>query len=70
MHTCDPVFLTSAPCIENLRRRKTIGTKKWVKEQEAYWADEDNLRKAHFAMARGKAAVRELKKTTGYKRPY
>ena len=70
MHTCEPLFLTSMPCIENLRRRKTIGTKKWIKEQEAYWADEDNLRKAHFAMARGKAAIQELKKTTGYKRPY
>lgn len=68
MHTCDPLFLTSAPCIENLRRRKTIGTEKWIEEQQAYWADEDNLRKQHFAEAQGQAAVRELRKSTGYKK--
>jgi len=70
MHTCDPLFLAHAPCIENLRRRKAIGTKKWIKEQEAYWANEDNLWKGHFAEARGQAAVQELRKTTGYKKPW
>ena len=68
MHTYDPLFLTSAVCIENLRRRKAIGTKDWIAEQQAYWADEDNLRKLHFAEAKGQEAIQELKKWSGYKK--
>lgn len=68
MHACDPLSLGHAPCIENLRRRRTIGTKKWIEEQEAYWADEDNLKKGRFAEGRSQAAVRDLKESTGYKK--
>jgi len=33
------------PVIENLRRRKTIGSEKWVTEQEENWSDEWYLRR-------------------------
>jgi len=36
--TCDPIWRTHAPCIENLRRRKKIGTDKWLAEQEQHWS--------------------------------
>jgi hypothetical protein len=38
--TCDAVWRTHAPCIENLRRQQKIGVPAWLKEQEAYWSDE------------------------------
>jgi len=28
------------PVLENLRRRKAIGTKKWLKEQKHFWENE------------------------------
>ena len=35
----DPVWRTHLPALENLRRRKRIGTEKWIEEQKAYWSD-------------------------------
>ncbi len=49
--TVDPVWRTHAPCIENLRRRKKIGTEEWLQEQETHWQDEDN-RKAWIRLYR------------------
>jgi len=68
MHTCDPLFPTSAPCIENLRRQKAIGPEGWIAEQQAYWADEDHLRKQHYAEQVGQKAIWEMKEKTGYKK--
>lgn len=42
--TVDPIWRTHLSCIENLRRRRKIGTKAWLSEQEAYWKDEKKLR--------------------------
>jgi hypothetical protein len=36
----NPVWLHHLPIIENLRRRKAIGTEKWLKEQEEIWSNE------------------------------
>jgi hypothetical protein len=47
--TVDPVWRTHAPCIENLRRRKKIGTEAWLREQTAHWQDEGN-RKAWISL--------------------
>jgi hypothetical protein len=38
--TCDPVWRTHTPCIENLRRQKLIGIEAWLEEQKTYWSDE------------------------------
>ena len=38
--TVDPIWRTHAPCIENLRRRRQIGTDAWLREQRDYWSDE------------------------------
>lgn len=35
----DPIWRTHLPVIENLRRRKKIGTERWLAAQERYWAD-------------------------------
>jgi hypothetical protein len=67
MHACDPIWHVHAPCLENLRRRKAIGTKAWIAEQTRYWSDEDNLRKKHFVETQCQQLVRQLKKT-GYTR--
>lgn len=40
-----PVWLHHLPVIENLRRRKTIGSEKWVKEQKENWSNEWYLRR-------------------------
>lgn len=37
--TAHPVWHTHAPCIENLRRRRRIGTEAWLVEQDRYWQD-------------------------------
>ncbi len=42
--TLSPEWRTHSPCIENLRRRKKVGTVRWLREQEAYWRDENNRR--------------------------
>ena len=34
-----PVWLHHSPVIENLRRQKTIGIKKWLKEQKEAWSN-------------------------------
>ena len=41
----DPVWRTHLVCLENLRRRKKIGTENWLKEQEEYFQDENNRNK-------------------------
>jgi len=41
----NPVWLHHLPVIENLRRRKTIGTKKWLEEQRETWSNEWYLRR-------------------------
>jgi anaerobic selenocysteine-containing dehydrogenase len=40
----DPVWRTHLPALDNLRRRKAIGTEKWLQEQKQYWSDEKHLR--------------------------
>ena len=46
--TNDPIWTTHSVCIENLRRRKKIGTEKWIEEQQEYWSNEDNQKKEIF----------------------
>lgn len=41
----DPIWRTHAPCIENLRRQNKIGVQAWLREQAAFWSDEQELRK-------------------------
>jgi hypothetical protein len=36
----NPVWLHHLPVIENLRRRKTVRTEKWVKEQQDVWRND------------------------------
>ena len=43
--TNDPIWTTHSVCIENLRRRKEIGTKKWIEEQQEYWSNEHHCKK-------------------------
>jgi hypothetical protein len=70
MHAHDTVWRNRAVCLENLRRRKTVGTDAWLAEQQRYWADEDNLRKRALAERDALAMVATLKKDFGYTRPY
>ena len=37
----DPVWRTGGPMIENLRRRKRIGTEAWLAEQKQYWSNKE-----------------------------
>lgn len=39
-----PIWRTHSPVIDNLRRRKAIGTAAWLSEQQAHWADEERRR--------------------------
>jgi hypothetical protein len=39
MSANDPLYVTGAPNLENLRRRKRIGTDAWLAEQKQYWSD-------------------------------
>lgn len=41
----NPVWLHHLPVIENLRRHKTVGTEKWLKEQKDAWGNEWYLRR-------------------------
>jgi len=41
----NPVWLHHLQVIENLRRRKAIGTEKWLKEQKEIWSSEWYLRR-------------------------
>jgi hypothetical protein len=43
--THDPIWTTHSVCIDNLRRRKKIGTEKWIEEQEKYYSDDSNRKK-------------------------
>ena len=47
--TFDPIWRTHVRCIENLRRRREIGTAAWLKEQEAFWRD-DHARAMQLAL--------------------
>lgn len=40
MSANDPVHVCGAHLIENLRRRKKLGTAAWLKEQQEYWSDQ------------------------------
>jgi len=70
MHANDPIWRTHASCLENLRRRKAIGTKAWIAEQREYYADKDNLRKQQFLEAECKQKLGKLKRQGEYKRPW
>jgi len=41
----NPVWLHHLPVIENLRRRKAVGTEKWLEEQRETWSNEWYLRR-------------------------
>ena len=41
----NPVWLHHLPVLENLRRRRTIGTEQWSKEQKEVWSSEWHLRR-------------------------
>jgi hypothetical protein len=41
----NPIWLHHLPVIENLRRRKAVGTEKWLKEQKNVWKNEWHLQK-------------------------
>lgn len=41
----NPIWLHHLPVIENLRRRKIIGTKNWLREQKEIWSSEWYLRR-------------------------
>ncbi len=66
MHTHDPIWVTHSPCIENLRRRKRIGTENWISEQREYWKNEDNVKKSEFMEFKSQKMIRELKQKGGY----
>jgi len=36
----NPVWMHHFPVLENLRRRKAVGTKKWLEEQKLFWKNE------------------------------
>ncbi|MBM4018524.1 MAG: DUF3795 domain-containing protein [Planctomycetes bacterium] len=40
MRANDPVWRTGAVSLENLRRRKRIGTAAWLAEQKQFWSDQ------------------------------
>ena len=46
----DPIWRTHSVCVENLRRRKAIGTAAWLKEQEAFWKDNPKDRQRWLAL--------------------
>jgi hypothetical protein len=70
MHTHDPVWQSHAQSLENLRRRKIIGTDAWIAEQQKFWADADNQKKWALADQEAMAKIAALKKDQGYSRPY
>jgi len=39
----DPIWRTHLPVLENLRRRKKIGTEKWIEEQKQFWSKQKRL---------------------------
>jgi len=41
----DPVWLTHLTVLENLLRRKNVGTEKWLKEQRRIWTNDKYFRK-------------------------
>jgi len=43
--TRDPVWTTHSVCIDNLHRRRKLGTDAWVAEQKEFYSDEGNRRK-------------------------
>ena len=41
----DPVWTSHSPVIENLRRRKAVGTEKWLEEQRKIFGDKRILKR-------------------------
>jgi hypothetical protein len=41
----DPVWTSHSPVIENLRRRKAVGTEEWLEEQRRTFSDEKALKR-------------------------
>jgi hypothetical protein len=48
--TLDPIWRTHSVCIENLRRRKAVGTAAWLKEQEEFWKADKDAAQAWLAL--------------------
>jgi hypothetical protein len=46
----DPIWRTHSVCLDNLRRRKALGTAGWLKEEEAYWAGDKKARERWLAL--------------------
>ncbi len=44
----DPVWTTHSVCIDNLKRRRKLGTSKWIDEQKNYWSDENRVKKETY----------------------
>ena len=65
--TFDPIWRTHSPCIENLRRRKKIGTDAWLKEQEAFWKDDRKRRAWDYLGAECERRMDEFRKADGTK---
>ena len=63
--TVDPVWRTHSPCIENLRRQKKIGTKAWIREQEAFWQDDKRRRAWNWLGSECERRMEEFRKTDG-----
>jgi hypothetical protein len=70
MNTYDPIWKGKASCLDNLRRRKAIGTKAWISEQQKYWSDDNHAKKWAFAELEGREKVEKLKKDYGYTNPF
>lgn len=60
--TAHPIWRTHLPCIENLRRRKKIGTQAWIEEQEGYWRDDKRCRQRAWLGAECERRADEFRK--------
>jgi hypothetical protein len=70
MNSHDPIWKGRAPCLDNLRRRKAIGTEAWIGEQQKYWSDDNHSKKWAFAEQEGREKIEKLKKDSGYSNPF
>jgi hypothetical protein len=66
MNAHDPIWKGRSSCLDNLRRRKAVGTSAWISEQQKYWSDENHAKKWAFAEQEGREKVERLKKDFGY----
>lgn len=68
----NPIWLHHLPIIENLGRRKAIGTKRWLKEQEAAWKNDWYLQRWIWLQKecedRLKLSIMKLEKSSRKKR--